>query len=237
MSTKIYTAYRTKDGVDIWKLMIGIKMRGRKEVAKVLRTFYHNLLLDGEKSPKVAREHRDKGEPITPFICSQFVRKLYKDQLGDPRRHPFNFDVSVTVRKKGRRYYLIPYCDMLVNKALDFLKEDVRLEDFSYWDNTDPPKGFTWASWRRRGRVWYPMLEHERWPEFLTIDIMDIDSFTFVEPSLEMMKEKKYKKNKEAWLAWHDKNRSSKSKTKSASTSSTSKSKARSTGTRKSPKK
>ena len=236
MSTKIYTAYRTKPGVDVWKLFIDIKMRGRKEVAKVLRGLYDNLLRDG-KNPKVAKEHRAKGEPITPFICSQFVRKLYRDSLGDFRRHPFCFDASVSIRKKGRHYYLIPYCDMLVRNVLDFLKKDDRLEDYAYWNNTDQPDHLTRAQWNQRARMWDPMLEHERWPEFLTVDIMDFDSFTFVEPSLEMMKEKKYRKNKEAWLAWHEKQRSSKSKKKSTKTPSSSKSKARSRGTRKSRRK
>ena len=210
MSTKIYTAYRTKPKVDFWKLAIDIKRQGRKNISKVIESVIEKMLTS--QSVDLKNADMAKGEPHTPSSVSRYLNKLYRNTLGKYTRDVTNFDVTVSVRKQNNRYYLIPYCDALVCDVLDFMKKDERLEDFSYWNNTDPPEGFSYAQWSRRGKIWEPMLEKDCFSDFITIDIMSWDAWIWVDPSTRMSKKKKWKPYIKEWQQWYKKSQKVRSK-------------------------
>jgi hypothetical protein len=187
MSTKIYTAYRTREGVDIWDIVPRLLAKSREAVLDVL----HSLIVQlqdtaqndatGEMKKEIfaAAKRRNPDEPLTDSIVFDFLYMKYREQHTSALRNAFDFNASIVIRRHEGRYYLIPYSDMHFREVFDFLAEDPDLEDFSCWNNTDPPEEFRrdggYEQWNARGAVWDTL--HERGDEYLVLDVVTSDSF------------------------------------------------------------
>lgn len=115
-----------------------------------------------------------------------FIRDCYKEQLGSSLRDPWALDASVTFREHEGAYYLIPYSDRLsvTYGCLSFLTGHPDLEDFSYWNNTDPPEHVPEEEWDHRASVWEALFD--RWSHYLTLDIISLETFNDICPSFHM---------------------------------------------------
>jgi len=124
------------------------------------------------------------------FDIDHWMTKCYGDQLTDLQRNLWALDTSITIRKYRSRYYLIPYCERssLVGGCLEFLDKDDRLEEFGYWNNTDKPAEVTTSQWAWRGKVWTALTDHERWKDFLCVDVVSYFGFSDVSPALELLR-------------------------------------------------
>ena len=189
MSIKVYEAYQTVAGVDPVDLMISLKRQSRDTARRLLKKHY-NAILDDPKRVEAVRVGRKKGEgaPITAFDVDDWVRLQYREQALRYERDPYSLDVSITLRKHKKRYYLIPYVEKMspLGPCLDFLRTDPRLEDFCYWNNTDEPEGVTASKWKARAAVWNVLTEHEIWADFITIEIVSFFGWSEVSPALEL---------------------------------------------------
>lgn len=125
------------------------------------------------------------------FDIDTWVQQKYGEQLTTFVRNPWALDVSVTMRRYRKRYYLVPYCERssFVGGSLDFLPEMEGLEEFGYWNNTDRPDHVTAAQWAWRGRVWEYLTQHDVWPEFVCIDIVSWHGWAQVSPMMKLAHE------------------------------------------------
>jgi hypothetical protein len=183
MSTKIYRAYRLNKNSDFWPFVSDTKKRGVEEVQKVLRSLYTSMAGVVEQKDVDAYIERfgSRSESRARHeIAHQRAREGYRDQLGRSERDVFDFDVCIAIRNHKRRIYLIPYCDSLMRKTLDFLDQDPRLDDFAYWNNTDRKEEVSAREWKHRGKIWDEM--DKKWQEFVHLDICSWSAFPYVDP-------------------------------------------------------
>lgn len=190
MSLKVYTAYRLRKSSDLWPFIHDTRVKAEKNCKAVLKELYLSGMdqvdtnADDYKK-ELAFAGDEKRARLT--IVRRDVRQGYYDQLQSSERDIFHFDVSITFHQHKGRLYVLPYCDMLMRKVLDFLKKDKRLEDFCYWNNTDPLEGVSDRQWKARGRVWDAITDN--WDDMLCVDILDKSRFLSIDPWLETQRE------------------------------------------------
>jgi hypothetical protein len=71
---------------------------------------------------------------------------------------------------------------MLMRDALDFLQDDSRVEDYSYWNNTDKPDDVTDEAWEQRRSIWHA-LSDSGWGDYMTVPICDAQSICMLMPT------------------------------------------------------
>ena len=198
MSTKIYTAYRLKKSEDFWPFLRETRLKGVENVRKVLTKLYNGLLMEVDTKSEAYQKSLDilKDEQLARgMIVERLICDNYRRQANNAERDPFDFDVSIAVREHEGRLYLIPRCDMLMRRVLDFLKRDPRLEDFSYWNNSDRPEGIAQKEWDQRGEIWDALdrcrtspgvLYKDGWSDYVLIEICTVQSFWKIHPFMDM---------------------------------------------------
>jgi len=191
MSTKVYTAYKI-DGSkhDIWEVLRTIRKKGVEQVQLALRERYTKYLTD-ESYHKSVTEYLEISckTPVELSHISRYFSMLYKEQITSFDRNPWNFDVNVTVRGYKGNYYLIPYCDMFMNKTLDFLNDMEEVQNYCYWDNVDPDERCSEKEWEERKVIWTYFTEADRWADYLVLEICDHGGFYKIDPWREMTQE------------------------------------------------
>lgn len=200
MSTRIAPAFRTKRrDLDLFTLVRDLRVKGEASARAAVRQLYEKML-DGvdEKSIAYAKAfsvYRD--DAMTRIaVVHQAIGESYKRQLGSMERNSFDLDVTIAIREHDGRYYLRPHCDMHMREALDFLREDKRLEDYSYWNNTDPPKGISWRSWEARSRTWKAIgAGGSEWRDSLLLQVCSHDVFFYIDPHMDLMDAAKAKRD------------------------------------------
>ena len=149
--------------------------------------------VSNEEVLKVARPEGNWTEGIHPgvFDIDAWALAKYGEQLNHFQRNPWALDVCVTARRCRDRFYLIPYCERtsLLTGCLNFMENDERLDDFSYWNNSDRPEEVTSQDWTWRATVWNELTVPERWAEFLVLDILSWHGWSEVSPMIEIAQE------------------------------------------------
>lgn len=198
MSTVIRPAYRLKKSSDLWQFTRDTYQRGEAEVKKVIREFYAELAKCVDPNSDRYKElavHYKEDWKVRLEIAHDTVRNEYKKQLGSSSRNPFNFDVHIAIREYKSRIYVRPHCDWKMANVLDFLEEDERLEEYSYWNNTDRPKRFSAQEWGHRSKVWDGI--HEAgWGHYLSINICDWSKWYLLDPYFDIIKDRMSRKKR-----------------------------------------
>ena len=196
MSTKIYAAYRLKDGARLWPLVRRVHRAARKAVVARLRELITGMMgaVDVESDAYKSQLASWKNERIARLhVAGRGLATMYKQQATSPYRNEFNFDVAVSLREHEGAVYLIPHCDMLMRDVLDFLRQDPELEDFAYWNNADEPESVSAEEWRERGRIWDAMdiVEdgHRCWHDVLLLEVCAQDRYYQLDPTVDMHRE------------------------------------------------
>jgi hypothetical protein len=167
VSTKIYTAYRTRRrGVDLFALVADLRHRAERACTRSLR-----------------KEHGECDGSMT-METSMALAKQYREQASKAERNPFNFDAAIAIRAHESRYYLIPYADRLAYgiDVFAFLAKHPALEEYGYWNNTDRPDHVSDRAWSRRAKTWGAMLDGDHEHDKVILDIVSPDSFGRVDP-------------------------------------------------------
>lgn len=193
MSIKIWTAYRLKKTKLLWDLVHDTRITATQNVIEALKTSYREHLPHVRVDTSLYRTRLEKKSKIFDpskaeqatrlSIVGDLFRRAYRFNSTKPYRSVYNFDVSVGFRQYEGGIYVIPYCDCLMRNVLDFLKQDARLEDFHYQNQTDRPKFISPQKWGNRKRVYTAM----EWDDVLVLDICRWDMFYKLDPSCEMM--------------------------------------------------
>ncbi len=191
MSTKIFEAYRLRR-CDLTPFISDVVHKGEERARAVLRAFYETLIkaVDVESEPfKESLEIWKDERQARIDVAHRAFEKGYAKAIGSFERSPFNVDVTVTLRARGRWFYVIPYADWLMKDVLDFLRDDPRLEEYAYWNNVDPPKTVAPEAWRGRAKVWRELTDHDRWQEYMAIEVVNFEKLSRVSPFLDLLSE------------------------------------------------
>lgn len=170
MSTKVYNAYRLKENVDLWDFLHDVRVQAVSIIQTKLREFY-DLIKEHPEYLEITEEN--------PTYCdiSDAVRDKYGEQLSRLERNPYNLDVSLSVRRFENRYYIRAFSDKIAifGDPLTFLRDDERLENYEYWNNTDRPEDVSDEDWKERERCWNE-LDKKRF-DSLILDIVAYHNF------------------------------------------------------------
>ena len=150
------------------------------------------LSVSNEEILRITKRTVTEGVQPSALDIDSWMHAKYGEQVMRYKSDPWALDVAVTMRRYRNRFHLIPYCERscLIGDALEFMGNDERLEEFGYWDNTDAPEEVSSQEWAWRGTVWGDLTEHERWTEYVTIDIMSWLSWSDVSPMMDVMRER-----------------------------------------------
>lgn len=163
MSIKIYPAYRTKAGANLFSLVESLRERVEKNVRKVLKEEMASL-------------------GGTPFEAYERIKTEFTKQHVRAERNHYGMDVSITFREQGQRYYVIPYANGMMQGVWKFLDRHKWLEDFHYQNSTDKSAACTDAEWEARKRIWESLGCNEvtsssRWWDYVALEVLTPDSF------------------------------------------------------------
>ena len=179
MSTKIYTAYRFPKSLDLFDVMNKVKDDGLRIVKQRMRYYYEVIIEQG----KTIDETHD------------IIIKLYKEAVVSSQNNPFNFDMCIGIHEHEDYYYLIPY-GIIDNDKWNFLDDNLQLEEFGYYDNTDKPENISDDEWNERGRIWCE-INDAGWQKQLICVISEYDNFWQISPWLDLKKKQIKKEVKE----------------------------------------
>jgi hypothetical protein len=195
VSTKIWEAYRVREGYDLWDALRDIRLRAEKNAQQILVKLYDALIEDAKRDP----EKRElltgplapaDGQDFDYLQASRFVLNKYRVQVGLLDRGVWDLDVAVVVRRASRRkFLLIPYPGAgLLNGSLGFLRRHKALADYHYQDQSDRPWSIPAREWAERARTWAPLLEDDRWQDKLVLDIVSVAGWHRIDPTVNLLR-------------------------------------------------
>jgi hypothetical protein len=194
LSTKIYTAYRTKKNADLFDIVRKIKAKASGEAVNRIELFLWDLSdaidITSEEFKKAMQAMQETQENRLLYRNEQFIRSKmaaefmdasYRKQISLGERNPFHLDCSVSIHELDGRFYIIPYEDMKMTGTFDFLKRMPELENYQYWNNTDHPEDVSDRAWRNREANWDTI--HERgWGNYLSLEIVSKGTWYLFNP-------------------------------------------------------
>ena len=191
MSTKIYEAYRTKVGVDIWSILPSLRAQAEAGAKTCLRALYEVVTADVDTTTEryqkaLTSSKDDRLARLT--VAADVIGREYKAQASSSLRNPFNLDVALAIRHHEGRSYIIPHTDYTMSKALVFLGEHPALEEYAYWNSTDRDDDVSEEEWNKRGSTWDAMATN--WQDVLTLHVVEPAMFYMVDAGMDMMRER-----------------------------------------------
>jgi hypothetical protein len=206
MSTKIYTAYMLTDKRKLWPVIRKIRERATALVSEALRKKYLELAMEAvREAERVQVEsvqdpfkgYRDTYHSLSSFGASRYVKDRYVAQTGEAVRNSYDLTMSVAVREvSGGRIVLIPYPGSgFLSDALKFMQHMPELRDYHYQNQSDRSKHISARAWAERARTWGEALADKNWRNMLTLEIVSVDGFSWVDPAFKMASEQVCKAN------------------------------------------
>jgi hypothetical protein len=167
MSTKVYNAFRLREDIDLWDFIHDARKKTTDIVSERMNEVHKKV-----KSNRALWEPWDFHEDTTYFDFVDTIYNRYRGQLGKSERSPYNLDVSITIRRFEGRLYLMGFSDRVAvfGDVLEWMREDDRLENYEYWNNTDEPEDVTMEEWEERSRCWDEM--DKNWLDYLALDLV-----------------------------------------------------------------
>lgn len=157
MSTKIYTGVRfnVRNIADLhaktseWRKRIEILTEESKLkfFAEIIMTSIDRAVLG------TSVEDWPDDKKIMSYASRTYTERLEKTKEKYANRDPaVDMDFSFSVHPVGRYLYGVVFCDR--SEWLDEFMKLPWVEEFAYWNNTDPPEHLTTRQWKRRERIW-----------------------------------------------------------------------------------
>ncbi len=195
MSIKVYTAYKVKKPSYFWSMMPSIIERARNNVTLALVDLY-KLHISNVSTSSKEYLHAIKSLKENPFVeklsesgyelqakidcCYNIINSKYIKQLSSRENNLYNFDVELGIHHYNKNYYIIPYASSIMKDTLSFLKDDYRLVDFCYFNNTDKPGHISASEWNKRKKVWVKIIEN--WDCNLGLSICNYNNYYNLDP-------------------------------------------------------
>jgi hypothetical protein len=197
MSMKVYTAYRLRKAEVLWPFVRDVRRKGALRIRDTIQEYYDALygseiVLQSEHMTRALSTYGEhEREKALKLATEMFLTRSYKEQERSVERNAWDFSASLAVREAKGQLYVIPHVGMAVHKSLSFLSHDKRLEDFSYWDNSDRPSHITSKRWEARRQVWEELTDESThssklyadvWCDYLVVEICSPDLWWRVKP-------------------------------------------------------
>lgn len=163
MSTKIYNGYRIKGGLELtYMRLLGVR-KGFQDIADdQTRSFlctnaalrYDTFQLNG-KHPLVTTT--GLMSLPNPLQAAWGVVNEYFDRAAKGHNSPYDFDSELVLFPHGDYTLMIAY--IVSPEQRDLLRslhwgDTCSIEEYAYWDNTDPPDHVNDLQWRTRKLHW-----------------------------------------------------------------------------------
>lgn len=157
MSTKIYNGFRLKTANlnEIHQHLMGWRRELEALHKKALAQLHANIAV-GLIDQLSARPGRHVGKSPISEAYSLIADRQYEVRKTQRRDPSVDFEFSLSLMPHSSGLYGIVFTEQQawLSRWLD--KDFV--EDFSYWDNTDPLEGIDDEVWANRGTVWNEIL-------------------------------------------------------------------------------
>jgi len=122
----------------------------------------------------------------------QATEDLFREIAKDPRRAPY-FDIEcgwrIFLPETGRWAYTVPWGEFELRN--DLVLPDY-VEDYPYWNNTDPPEGMRdgagYRRWQRRAKNWECATEPHREQDYVLLVVFEASGMTIAELTVQMMR-------------------------------------------------
>ncbi|SFM82164.1 hypothetical protein [Methylobacterium pseudosasicola] len=160
MSTKIYDGirFRSSDLLEIHAQLAAYRPVVAKAVEEATLRYVASLATDA--IDKAALAGTGVESPI--WYARQKLYERQEEIKRSGRRDPsIDFDFTITIMPYQGAVYGIVFCEQSGWK--DAMLGAGFAEAFPYWNNTDPPEGFTDEAWDERGQLWNAILAQDEW--------------------------------------------------------------------------
>jgi len=154
MSTKIYWAYRFKrhkwiEFIDlIHDQMFVICLKHVKRLMNSIKIDEKKFKADIKKYGK---NTKGKESRYRKWVQLKTVLDRSVQASDSPDKDYFDLDCAVNFWIRAQHVYAIPICPDWMKK---YIKFPDWVEDYSYWDNVDPPEDISMRAWDARGEMW-----------------------------------------------------------------------------------
>lgn len=198
MSTKIYNAFRVRNGKPqhLWPLLWKIQDQAEANIRTALREHY--LTLVRQMDPDSPEYRAAKGKTsITEELAFRLryardlIRTGFKKNTTELSRDTYSLDVVIAVYPYRGRTYLRTFAESssVVGTCLDFVPELAELEDFHYQNQSDPPENVLPKDWAARRRVWDGITKYQDVGRYVTLEILNYGKFWKVDPFNDLARE------------------------------------------------
>ena len=157
MSTKIYEAYQieTKD-INLFTELYRkqIFKESKNKIMKILSVLKNKNIEELSKKVQfeITDDFRKQKNWEDKFLLMFIFYNIIKDsKLGT--NTSFNFDSSFNFWICNKFTYIIPYHGCFHKNKLNFLK-NIKIKDFSYFNNVDKPEEIKNSDWIKRSKIW-----------------------------------------------------------------------------------
>lgn len=209
MSIKIYSAFRIKDGVDVWPLLWKIRDQATENAKRALRNHYIDLVFHTDSSTKEYWiEFGDRTKHAFDALTGRAKQELhfrldrahkqvksrFKDNVTSSVREEYNLEVNLAIYPHTSGNYLRTFCDSasIMRDVLDFVEELPELEDYYFQNSSDGPKDIPEEQWQARRAVWEEIYQSTNNHGFANHALIEVVSWTrliFVDPWVELAQE------------------------------------------------
>lgn len=161
MSTKIYHGFRFRTR-SLWRVhdsMMSLRPVVRDAQRDCEADWLASSVADiiDREALGVSRKSR-VGSPLSAARSELWDRQSEMKKSG--RRDPqVDFEMTVSVLPFRKRVYGLLYAES--RKLRKLFEDQDGIEDFAYWDSTDPPDDVDPREWGRRGSVWSEILAQD----------------------------------------------------------------------------
>jgi hypothetical protein len=142
---KVYNGWRLNvDQEGLFPLLWAIKKKSKEVIKNNLKEIYHLESVDTNPTKHALN------------VYQEIIRHVKKEE-SSMVRSAFDPDCNLCIYPYGGKFYARSFCDnvsLIVKNSLDFLDGMAKVEEYYYFDNTDPPDGISDAEWLERGEVW-----------------------------------------------------------------------------------
>jgi hypothetical protein len=152
MSTKIYDMYKYHRNIS--ELMVWLK-KFRRAYERTATREISFMLGSGAWRPESDRGplYGESGH-LNYFVLMDMLKAEIKRGMNEP----FNINFSAVVYPHKRTLFVQFFgLDFGLRYYSKWLRQHIdnndKFEDYSYWDNTDPPDGISYSTWRKRGKL------------------------------------------------------------------------------------
>ena len=196
MSTKIYEAYRLKDGVDLRSFATRARATTHAQVEARVRGLVLEVHASARANPEDARKvlalaegdelARDPNVRVTVSTCWDYLKELFRVGGQLLERNPFDPRVQLWLYLLPEATLLVPAADGILASALEWLRTDPDLQDFAYGNNTDRPEDLSDEEWELRGTTWDRAFDQNEAAQ-LTLVISEALDFYRFDPTLDII--------------------------------------------------